>query len=261
MFGIKVDAAKKIAKEVKALAERRIAIQQRLDAARAAHGAARQGRLDLLIAGEPSGAAASAASAAVAAAVSDVEAWAEVLAALDGRLQDARARQAQAEDSETREAAAAAREADAVRIGEAAVELDHAIQAIGAAFERLCVSTPDGCVPVRFSSHFDTAPMNVIELARAVLASGLYRRLPEVFELVDNPQLSLRSAQIRLRALSVRGLDLNLMSVPEDTPFDDAIAAAEKILCAHLRQLAPDIRSGAASPDLPSQPPARLAAE
>jgi hypothetical protein len=134
--------------------------------------------------------------------------------------------------------------------------LERVIEAFGQVFDRIVDLVPFGAVTVRHRNGDFAGEVvgNPVELARAVAAEALFRRTPELFEVVDNDFWGSRSVVLHVRARRGSDLDIAFRQSGDDAVVDDAVLAAAAIISGPLRDAAARIRAGELSPDLAAPP-------
>jgi hypothetical protein len=156
----------------------------------------------------------------------------------------AQERLAQALDCELREKVAAEREKAAEAVESAAIELQRAIELLASACQRLMGAIPRDIriesVP-EWGGRSHEQPLSVAEIARAVLAEGLYSAAPELLEAVARDGVIL----IHLPLLTRRAGRVSRSIQRTDADFLDTTGSARAFVADPLRQSAADIRVGA----------------
>jgi hypothetical protein len=183
MFGIgRSKAVKGIEKEIAGLEARKAQLARLHAQALADEVAAEKALEQFLDRGDISSGLDGAQSAAHAARQNSID-LAAAVARQERLIVGAAERLAQAHDLEARGKAASAREKAADAVEEGAVELQRAIDAVAAAFNRLCDAIPHNAVDIKGTTGAPTywgwsgrlpEPLNAIEIARAILAEALY---------------------------------------------------------------------------------------
>ena len=113
---------------------------------------------------------------------------------------------------------------------------------------------PSGAVSVR--SHVpligDGDELSAFEIARTIVAEGMFKRCPEAFQIVDHWPGDDRS--IGLPVLARRPDGTVTASILKQMKFSLASGAADDLLVQPLRRAAAAIRAGALAPELPAPP-------
>jgi hypothetical protein len=247
LFGKKATGVSAIEADVAQLEKRRGALGAKLASAQSALEAARAARREHLIESAEDDASATAKfEGAVATAERDVVALHDAIGELDARLADARKRLVGAKEAAEREAAAHEREKAAAAIEARAVNLEKAIDALADAFSAFASEIPVKSPATRYESG-GARPANNFEVARAVLAQGLFQCLPDAFEVIGRQAIG-AEFQIRMPVLFLRSDGHLHGGIPKeiaaDLKFPLASGAADKIVVAPLRRVAEEIRAG-----------------
>lgn len=188
-------------------------------------------------------------------ATDDVAALADAIQELERRKDEAHGHLAAVRGQAIRDAAASERETAAAAVERGAVDLDRAIEALATAFEAVADAVPPGAISVKSHVPYwgrSEDSLSAYDVARAVVAEGLYRRCPEIFHVVEHGG-EYRTINLPLsHRLPDGALDRH---VPvQGATFSHSSAAAQALLVDPLRRSADAIRRGELSPDLPVAP-------
>lgn len=156
---------------------------------------------------------------------------------------------AAARDSSERQRRAGKMDAAADAIEARAVNLEKAIDTLADAFTAFADVVPVKSPATRYEPGSGARPANNFEVARAVLAQGLFQRLPDAFEVTGREAIG-AEFQIRMPVLYHRRDGSLAPGIPKDEAadlkFPFASGTADKIVVAPLRQVAAEIRAGRA---------------
>jgi HAMP domain-containing protein len=258
MFGrIAGKTVSKIETELADLERRCSARRTEYDAAVASSAKAQAERRSLLVEGEPDPKSRAKADTAIRTAEDDIAGLSDAIAELGRRIEDAQSRLADAKSQVAREHAARERLKAADKIEAAALEMDRAIDVLAGAFETIAEAVPYGAVSVRTHMGIvgeSTDELSNYDIARQVLAEGMFRRLPEFFRVVEHSPSGLRSIDLAVAYRTPKGSISAEIPSREAISFAYASGSADALLVQPLRRSAAAIRAGELAPDLPAEP-------
>ncbi|MGD9656905.1 MAG: hypothetical protein AB7U61_04570 [Methylocystis sp.] len=154
-----------------------------------------------------------------------------------------------AKDATVRQRRAAQLEKDAAAIEERVKAINAAIDVLGGAFTKLVEVIPSDSGVLVDADHM-TRPASPEDVARAVLASGLYVAAPTMFEMIQPRTRSARPASVE-RVLNVFVSRDGMLSrfnpglVGEECTIPPTADAADQIIVSPLREQAARLRDSA----------------